>query len=462
MKPDQKNQILSELIKRLEKPKEIEGLSNHFFKQQLSFIDDKAKFKAALCTRRAGKSVACVGYLVKACTESPNITCVYGAMTRQSVKKIAWKELKAFDKKYNLKLHYNETELTARFPNGSEIICTGINDVTAAESLRGQHFKVIILDEAQSYGSHFRYIIEDVLTPTLIDDDGTLCMVGTPSSACTGPFYDATTGKDKSFACHKWGILDNPHIPHAEKWLKNYREKKGWSLDNPIYMREWLGTWIRSNTSMVYKYDQEKNTGVRNSTHKMHYIMGVDLGYDDATAFVVLGYTEDSPDLFVVDTFKKSKMIPSEIAVKIAEIQDKWQVTSTVCDTGGLGKSIVEEMKKRYGISIKPAQKKNKYEYIELINSDFYEGKIKIAPNLKELQDELSMLQFDEDTKKEDGRFENHLCDALLYAWRESSHYGFRAKQPKIVEGTESWVRNHIKELEESLLNADKSPWWEK
>lgn len=455
---------LTELAKRLAEPPAIALIRAHLFPQQLAFIDDLAKFKVARCTRRAGKSVAGGSYLELEALATPDTNCLYTALTRRSAKNIMWKLLKQHNRKFKLGAKFNETELSVLYPNNSTIQCIGINDLAAAEALRGQAFKVIVLDESASYGQHFNYIIDEILTPCLLDMDGTLCMIGTPNAACKGPFFDADVGEQKNaYSQHHWTLFENPHVPNATSWLESYRKRKRWSTDNPIYQREWLGLWVRSLSSLVYRFDSEKNLGVRpeNLGINWRYIMGVDLGYNDATAFVVLAYSESSPDLYVVDTFKKVNMLPSEVSDMVGVYNDKYKPSAIVCDTGGLGKAIVEEMRIRYPLTMKAAEKKNKFEYVELLNSDLFEGHIKIDPELRDLRDEVEMLQWDENRKKEDPRFENHLCDAFLYAWRESGHWGYKPPKPEVEMYSREWEKQEMEKLAKKLKEQHERPWWE-
>lgn len=455
-------ELLRELLERSGRSVVPEGLLGGLFAQQLAFVRDKSKFKSAVCSRRAGKSHALATYLILECLLNGAANCIYGALTRASAKKVIWSLLKKLTRQFDLGCTFNETELTCTFPNGSVIYCVGLNDVVAAESLRGMALRLAVLDESQSYGAHITYVIEDIITPALIDFNGTLCLVGTPNASCTGPFFDATTGVDQSYTIHKWTLLDNPHIKHAALWLENYRKKKGWSLNNPQYLREYCGVWIKTDNDLVYRFDKSRNIAPFDKAPHWQYILGVDLGYNDATALTVLAFSEQSPNLHVVSTYKRTQLIVSEVVDVVRDFQDRYNPVATVCDTGGLGKTIVEEMRRRHGISIKAAEKSKKFEYIELVNSDFYEGKILIDPELREIRNELEMLQWDEDRKKEDSRYENHLCDSFLYAWRESTHWGYRAKTDEPKFNTEAYWEKEMRELAEKLTQESDKPWWEK
>lgn len=430
---------------------EAKAFSPQIFNKQKSFIDDKAKFKSLLASRRAGKSTTAAVYLIMECRLNPNSYTHYVALTRKSAKNILWKELKLLNRQYNLKMTFNNTDLVADFENGSQIYLLGGNDEAAVETIRGMKSRLVILDEAASYRSHLKYLIEEVLTPMLIDYDGTLCLIGTPGAACAGPFFDATSGKDLSYSVHKWTILDNPFIPGASRWLADYRKAKGWDETNPVYLREWRGQWFKSSESQVYKYNPEVNdlkVGVLSG--KMNHLIGVDIGYNDATAFVVGGWRDNDPNFYIVETFKKTRMTVDEIMEKLAELIKRFNPDKVVMDSGGGGKLVAASFRKRYSIPVKAAQKTDKRDFIEQMNSDFLSGRIKVLPGNQALTDEWNVIQWDEDYRREDERFICDLADACLYTWRESVHYTEQPlpEEPKV--NTVAWNQREIELMEKA------------
>lgn len=438
--------VLEKRIKDLEK---ASTFTPDIFAQQKAFIEDPSKFKSLLASRRAGKSTTAGVYLYLEAVKHVDSRVHYIGLTRKSAKNIIWKELKTLNKNYKLGLKFNNTDLIAELSNGSEIFLTGGNDEAAIETIRGMKSRLVIVDEAQSYRAHLRYLLDEVLTPMLADYDGTLCQMGTPSAGCAGPFFEATTGADSSYSTHKWTILDNPFIPHAANWLKEYKRKKGWSDDNPVYLREWCGRWVKSLDSIVYKYTKEKNLIDNLPKGKFRYIMGVDIGYDDATAYVVGAIRDNDPTFYVVDTYKKSGMVVDDIMAKTVEFISKYNPDKIVMDSGGGGKLVSESLRKRYGIPIKPAQKKDKRDFIEMMNSDFHSGRIKVLPGNEKLTEEWDLIQWDEDRKREDERFICDLADACLYTWRESTHYVETVPPPEPQRGTDDWYARQVKQMEE-------------
>jgi hypothetical protein len=98
------------------------------FPVQSAFIADPAKLKVVLCTQRSGKSYGAGLYLYREAYETPGASCIYIALTRDSAKKIMWKDvLKPINRQLRLGTRFNETELTATLPNGSIIYVLGVD-----------------------------------------------------------------------------------------------------------------------------------------------------------------------------------------------------------------------------------------------------------------------------------------------------------------------------------------------
>jgi hypothetical protein len=368
-------------------------------------------------------------------------------------------------------MKFNNTELTASFPNGSEIFLFGANDEGAAETIRGMRFKLVLIDEVASFRNHLNYLIDEILIPTLIKEQGTLGLIGTPAAACSGPFFDACLPSSE-YSKHGWVILDNPYIPHAKEWLEDYRVKKGWAEDNPVYLREWRGLWVKSADSLCYHYTPEKNGIDLLPTNKDPYLytLGIDVGYNDATAWVIGAWREYDSTFFIVETFRKSRMTVDEIMSKTKDFVDKYKPYSIVMDSGGGGKLVAESFVKRYQIPIKPAQKKDKKDFIEQMNSDFYSSRIKVLKSNKQLIEEWETVQWDEDYQREDERFVCDLADAALYTWRESIHYAMRPKEVKPAKGSKEYYKALTDSMEEAAEEFFKKqeeekeelPWWQK
>jgi PBSX family phage terminase large subunit len=434
------------------------NFKRHLFPQQLDFINDPSKRKAALCTRRAGKSFAVSRYLIQEALQTPGTLCVYIARTREAAKRILWNMLKQADKQYRLGLKFNNASLIAKFPNDSEIIFTGANDASDVDKLRGAAFSLAVLDEAAFFNIDLKELVREVLSPALLDTDGTLAMIGTPSRQCAGMFHDITEKDLFEYSVHRWTIKDNPHMALAVKSIE--RDIRSGVLDpsDPAYKREYEGIWVQDDRSMVYQH------GERNLYHQLpencfwEYVMGIDLGYHDATAFVITAFSEDAEELYIVDEFKKKNMLTSDVEEVIRQFQAKYNFSKIVMDTGGgSSRMVMETFKTRTGLPITPAKKTgDKVGIIKLMNADLARGLIKVKHDA-ELLEEWAKLQYNLAGTAEDKRFDNHLSDAALYAWMESRHYLYEVTPDKAAFGSPEYYKELEDRMEQRLLDEQES-----
>ena len=442
------------------------AIESFCFDKQIAFIRDKSRFKTAVCSRRSGKTVSCAADLIDTCLAFPNANCVYISKTRGSSKRIIWKELLHINKHYELGAKIDNTELSLTFLNGSIIYLTGAKDSSEIDKFRGMALKKVYIDECQSFPSYLRDLIDDVLVPALIDYQGSLILIGTPSPTCAGMFYEASHN-DSNYSQHHWTFKDNPFlldkaskanpdIKTADDILNFELKRRNTTIDDPAIGREWLGLWLMDMSLVVYKYSKDLNTYTDLPHYDWEYVIGYDLGFDDADAGVVWAFHKNCPSIYLVDEFKVTKQDISQLAKKIESWNRKYNPIKSVIDTGGLGKKITEELKRRNGFNLEAADKVRKKEFVELMNSDMKLGKIKIPKNSM-IASEWELLVWDvEEMAKnkwvEDGSFDNHISDASLYGFRAAYHYLYEAVPIRHKHGSEEWA----KEEEDNLVNRIK------
>lgn len=195
------------------------------------------------------------------------------------------------------------------------------------------------------------------------------------------------------------------------------------------------------------------------------WLLGLDFGIRDATAYVVLGWRAQSPVVYVAESWKESGKPPSEVAENVRELMKRYDFARIVGDLGGMGKAFAEEMRRRYSIPIEPAEKTNKLGFISLLNGALERGELLLVrPTNEELVKELTELPWaDETHQKESDGFDNHLTDALLYAWRAASAY-HEAPPPPGPTATEARaaMERQLWEAAEAEERArQERQWWE-
>lgn len=449
MKPSLET-VLTELQSRKSKPF---ILDKYLFKNQLEFVQDPSRFKLALTTRRAGKTVSCAAALMATALEEPMLVCLYITLSRTNAKKIVWRELKKIDRQFGLGFVFNESELSAIAANGSIIYCSGASDRTEIEKFRGLAVKIAFIDECQSFPDYIRDLIDDVIAPALMDHSGTLCLIGTPGPIPTGFFYEASQGG--YWSKHVWSFWDNPHIKNAKAVFDEELKRKGVDASNPSIQREWYGKWVLDTDSLVYHYSEKDNHYEALPKGHLNYIMGVDLGFNDADAIAILAWSDVSPCTYLVEEQITRKQGITELVSQIESLRSKYDVSKIVVDQGGLGKKIAEELSKRYKIGVQAAEKVRKAEFIELMNDCMRTGTLKAKKDSR-FADDCMKVEWDVDKSTPDKkiiskRFHSDICEAVLYAWRES--YSYTHQPPKTAPKylSKEWA----KEEENRMFDAE-------
>lgn len=454
--------LLAEIEKRSKSKFRIDDFC---FDKQLSFIKDSSRFKVATCSRRAGKSLACAADLIDTAQSKAGATCLYITLSRSNAKKIIWRALLEIIDKNNIEVSINETDLSLKFPNKSIIYLTGAKDSTEIEKFRGLAINLVYIDEAQSFRSYLKELIDDILVPALYDYQGTLVLIGTPAPVCVGVFYDANHGK--GWSKHHWTIMDNPHIELKSGMkvvdiLREERERRGIDENDPTYLRESLGQWVNDLNSLVFKYNPVRNTYTALPEGEWNYILGCDIGLDDADAIAVIAYSHQHKESYLVEEYVKAKQDITSLANKIHEFNKKYKPVRIVADTGGLGKKIVEELKNRHGLHIFAAEKSRKMEFIALFNDALGSGNFKIKSDSVASHD-YTQIQWDVDKSGKrvvSDIFHSDIADAILYAWRECRNY-VQLEPVRVVKTAQDSIDLWEEEQDFAVQNKQNKPWWD-
>jgi hypothetical protein len=440
-------------------------LEDYLFDKQLAFVRDLSPFKAAVTTRRAGKSVSCVADLLHTATTNAAVVCLYITLSRKNAKRLVWPEFKRLNSKFSLAGNPNESDLSMSFPNRSVIYLLGANDKDSIADFRGLAIKKVYIDEAQSFPSYIEPLIDDVIGPALMDHDGQLILIGTPGPIPNGYFFELT--KNANWSHHHWSFFDNPKLPALSQgkthqdMLNRELIRRGVTTAHPSIQREWFGRWILDENSLVYHYDANKNDYGRLPEGQWTYLLGIDLGFEDADALAVLAYREGHRETYLLEESITRHQDLTALCQQIDKLKLKYDFDKIVVDTGGLGKKITEEISKRYSIPMVAAEKTRKVEYIELMNDDLRTGRLKIR-STSQFAEDAAKVEWDHDKSTPDKkiiskRFHSDICEAVLYAWRESYSYTNVPEAEKPIYQTEAWgthqeaamLQNEIDRLEE-------------
>lgn len=440
-------------------------VEDYCFDKQIAFKRDPARFKVGVCTRRAGKTVECAADMIETANEFRDIVCVYITLSRKQAKKIIWKDLiKILDQK-KIPYHLDNSDLSITLLDTNSIIyVSGAKDKSEIEKFRGLAIKLCYIDECQSFRSYIQEMIDEVIAPALFDYNGTLCLLGTPGPVPVGYFYDCF--KNPKWSAHSWSLFDNPYIKiksgkSAQELLQEELERRGVTADDPKIRREFFAEWTVDDQSLIFKYNTALNDYASiQLDNDWQYVIGVDIGHDDADAIAVLGWHKHRKEVYLIEEDIMAKQDITTLADKVNSKVVQYKPLKVVMDTGGLGKKIAKEINRRYESMISPAEKARKFEYIELLN-DAMRTRHFFAKKESAFAQDCFLVEKDKDKSKIDkivvsDRYHSDICDAVLYGYRESLHWLSiePAKQPKL--NSPEWFQQQETQLIEQLERQRK------
>lgn len=472
-----KNDILKSLIHKYSKKSEFK-LESYLFDKQLSFVNDKCLNTIAVCSRRAGKSTSVAASLVLTAYTFDDCTALYVTGSRSDAKKIIWREILKFNRMHNLHGIPNISELTLSFRNGSVVRLHGARDEGEIDKIRGQlpPIKKVFIDEAQKIRDHILVtLIDDVLEPALLDYGASISLLGTPGSVPAGYFYrcshnlkeDGSQMENAIWSVHHWTFFDNPHIAlksgqtHQEL-LDRVLKRRALVVSDPTIQREYFGKWTLDSDSLLIRYNEKINHFETIPTFKTawNYILGIDLGFDDADALCVLAWHDDTPITYLVEEVITHGQGISELVEQVQKLDETYHFDKMVVDQGGLGKKIAEEMRRRHKIPVIAAEKNRKFEHITFLNDALRTGNFMAKRNSRFAQDSY-MVEVDHEKTTPDKivvkqNFHSDIIDSVIYAYVASPSFGYEKpiKKPKV--GTKEWFASEEKDMFDQNLEKLK------
>lgn len=414
------------------------------FDQQRAALLHPAKFKALLCGRRAGKTDASDRYLADGLLSYADSLSLYVALTIGSAREIFWEPLRRMNDAHGWGLVFDESKGIVKNPkNGARLLVRGAEDKRELEKLRGMKFLRIVIDECGAHRpSYLQYLLEDVLEPALMDCDGDVILAGTCTVQAYGYFYEITSGLKPGYQVFRWTAKDNPHV-NFDRFVHTAETgllaRRGWTVDHPTFRREYLAEWVLDTERLVYRFERARNVVQQLPALEVgdtwEHVMGVDFGVNHATACTVIAYPKRfGRDAYVVHTWRKHGLAPSEAAALIKDTRDRYKPVGVVGDSGGMGKAFMQELARRFpDVGMRPADKQQKRAALEVTSDALYtarqgaaaaerRGLFSLAEN-EDLHREWASLQWDEQRKEIADGQDDDVSHSALYAFRITPAY---------------------------------------
>ena len=431
---------------------------------QWEYVNGEFRFNVGVCSRRAGKSEGAVRKGGKKAMSTPGARVAYITLIRRNCKKYFFWPLLELFRRHGVGFDADQSDLIIKLHNGSFVQAFSVSEMGDIETVLGDKWDLVIIDEAQSFRDDvIRELIERALLPQLVDRRGALDLLGTPPPAGeVGYFYETwAAGKFKRY---RWTLFENPWISTTE--IKELIDAVGLTPEHAIYKREYLGEFAVDPNSLVFEYQAGRNDidALPFSIEKVEEIdravwrfsMGLDLGFQDRDAISVVGWRMDDPTHTVYEcySFQRNHQDVDKLSEEFIKAYKLWRPIKVIGDNGGHGATkVLKTLEARLGgiqIGSKPTSVADS---IGLMNDELRTGRLKVAPKGIIANDfKLTTWKAGKRGVEISDSYHSDILAALRYAMHGAQHYRAKApKPPETLDQKRHRVMQERREMERNL-----------
>lgn len=368
---------------------------------------DLHRFRVVCCGRRFGKTTEAVEEIKAKALSKPS-RIAYIAPTYQQARDIAWEQLRRELLPIIKKVNESRLELTVKNNFGESLIV--LRGWESIETLRGQQYDLIIIDEVASM-RNFWLNWQEVIRPTLTDTKGEALFISTPKGF--NHFYDLFNmqTKDKDYKSFHFTSYDNPYLPSEEI------DKAKLELTEDRFAQEYLADF-RKTEGLVYKeFNREKHLYKDQSIilNSSAYFAGVDFGFKNPSACIPIKRDYDSKFFVLPEWYHRGKT-DEEIGDYVASCGFNYVYPDPE-------NAAAIEVLRRKGVNIREVNKakdsvKNG---INVVRELFKQNRLFIHESCENLIYELETYSYDDKKDKHNEeelpiKENDHAVDALRYA----------------------------------------------
>ena len=367
----------------------------------------KYRFICAALARRLGKTYIAnvVGQLVSLIPGS-NILIMSPNYNLSSISfEIQRKLIKSFDlevEKDNLK------DRVIELSNGSTI---RMGSLSTVDSCVGRSYTLIIFDEA-ALGADAMEAFNVSLRPTLDTPNSKAIFISTPRGKNNwfSQFYQRGFSNDYPM----WCSLTADYKENMRMKESDVLEARR-SMSRAEFEQEYMASFTTFEGQIYSNFTSEY---IQEYTHieGCEYIGGLDPGYKDPTALIVVSYNPGTNVFHVVDEYLDAQAVTSKHAQRFNEIIAKHGMETIFIDAAAA--QFAADLAYSYDIATIKA-KKQVNEGIAYIQTLIEQGRLLVSPHCTETLKMLDQYRWKADAasgvEKPDHDIHSHIADALRY-----------------------------------------------
>lgn len=384
---------------------------------QQAMVDglEEKRFWVHISARRTGKSsAAAVLGFAKLLEPNQQVIVVAPNFTLSS---IIWDYTTQLIESFKIETdRFNQKDHVVQLKNKSTFRLLSAEN---RSSLVGRAANLLIVDEAALIKDD-EYFTRDLRPALSTFPDSRALFISTPRGKEHYLFEYYMRGLSNEYPDWGSGLYPwhtNPRLQKADI------DEAAKTLPESIFRQEYYCDWAVFE-GQIFKVDEKKHLGdfvgddapfkIEPGDDRFTFIAGLDMGYRDETAFVVIA--TDDVSFYIVDEYIASEAATSEHAEAIRELVDKWGVEQIYIDSAA--QQTKADLAYEYDIFCTNAIK-SVTDGIAHIQSLVVQDKINIdinnAPRSRE-----SMMGYTWNTKSDQPKPKHdkhsHACDAIRYA----------------------------------------------
>ena len=367
----------------------------------------KYRFISAALARRLGKTyianvIGQLVFLIPNCHVliiSPNF----------SLSSISFELQRKFIRHFELELERdNVKDRVLELPNGSTIRMGSVGQV---DSCVGRSYDLIIFDEA-ALGKDGEAAFNVALRPTLDKPNSKAIFISTPRGKKNWFSKFFHRGYSEEFP--EWCSIHADYTENERMSEKDVREARS-VMSKAEFEQEYMASFVTFE-GQIYSFN---NANIVDYIPQDSYevIAGIDPGYRDPTAMIVMLYVFSEDKFYVVDEYIAQETNTKEHAEKITELVEKWNIESIFIDSAAA--QFAADLAYIYNIPTIKA-KKAVLDGIAYCQTIVDTDRLMVNSNCTNVLDALDQYQWDtnESLNKERPIHNqaSHMMDAMRYA----------------------------------------------
>lgn len=369
----------------------------------------KYRFVCAALARRLGKTYIAniIGQLV---TLVPG-TSVLIMSPNYNLSSISFEIQRKLIKSFDLEVEKdNLKDRVIELSNGSTI---RMGSLSTVDSCVGRSYELIIFDEA-ALGSDGMDAFNVSLRPTLDKPNSKAIFISTPRGR--NNWFSTFFQRGFSDQFPQWASLTADYRENTRMKEADVAEARK-SMSKAEFEQEYCASFTTFEGQIYSSFDTTIHVKEFELTDGIEYLAGMDPGYKDPTAFVVIAFNPHDETFHIIDEYLEAQAVTSKHAAMFQELISKYGIDPIFIDPAAA--QFASDLAYSYNIATIRA-KKAVNEGIAYLQTLMENDKLFVSPHCKLTLKMLDQYRWKTDTvsgiEKPDHTVDSHIADALRYA----------------------------------------------